>query len=201
MNSRNVLPIALALGLTVAILVRSSLRETTPSAKSTPIPPTQITKSGFVSFEEIYRNTPIHSTDQGDWRQLKKQHEGEHVKGRGRVDSVSIHSQEGKLFLIVTLFGKEGVIETSATQIALLIEDVRTIAGLDHCFGHLRTRIGRINGSRASSSHIWGQSRLLPGYMAKTMIKAWLTTRASDRATARTNPSLELALWGSGWQG
>jgi hypothetical protein len=85
-------------------------------------------KKRYVSFEELYRSAPAHSTDRNDWKQWENEYEGEYVKGKGRVDSVSIHPQEGKLFLIVTVFGKEGTIGNGAKQVALLIEDAHTVA-------------------------------------------------------------------------
>lgn len=137
MSSRNVLHTVLGLAVAIHLLVGCGPQETappatsaaeTPEATSTPIPPTQINENRYVSLEELYRNAPTHLTDQKDWKQWENEYEGKYVKGKGRVDSVSIHPQEGKLFLIVTIFGKEGTIENNTTQVALFIEDAHTIA-------------------------------------------------------------------------
>jgi hypothetical protein len=82
----------------------------------------------YVSLEELYGNAPTNLTDQTDWQQWENEYEGKYVKGKGRVDSVSVHPREGKLFLIVTILGEEGTIENNTTQVALLVEDAHTIA-------------------------------------------------------------------------
>jgi hypothetical protein len=90
-------------------------------------PPT-IEQSKYVSLEELYRNAPANSTEQTDWIQWENRYKGRYVKGKGRVNSVSIHPREGKLFLIATTFGEEGTIENSKIQVALLVEDAHTVA-------------------------------------------------------------------------
>ena len=58
-------------------------------------------------------------------------------------------------------------------------ENAETVGsgGLGRRFGHLRTRIGRINGSNVSNRHIWAESRLSLRSMAETMIIAALGFR------------------------
>jgi hypothetical protein len=87
-----------------------------------------IEQNRYVSLDELYRNAPAKSTKPTDWKQWENRYGGRYVKGRGRVNSVSIHPREGKLFLIATTFGKEGTIENSAAKVALLVEDAHTIA-------------------------------------------------------------------------
>ena len=81
-----------------------------------------------VSLEELCSNAPANSTKQTDWKQWEKRYAGRYVRGKGRVNSVSIHPREGKLFLIATALDRESTIENWTTQVALLVEDARTIA-------------------------------------------------------------------------
>jgi len=84
-------------------------------------------RNRYVSIEELCRNAPTDLTEQEGWKQWKNKYMGKHVRGKGQFSSASIHPEEGKLFFIVTISGEEGTIENNATQVAFLIEDVRTI--------------------------------------------------------------------------
>ncbi len=81
----------------------------------------------YVSFEELYRNIPSNVIQEEGWKQWENAYEGKFVKEIGRIYAISIHPHKGKLFMIVTLAGKEGSIENKPRQLALLVEDAHDL--------------------------------------------------------------------------
>ena len=81
----------------------------------------------YVGIEELYRNAPTGLTRQEDWEQWKDEYGGKYVKGSGNLTAVSAHRQVDKVFCVVTL-SEEGSTDSSPAQVALLVEDVDTVA-------------------------------------------------------------------------
>ena len=113
--------VAIGLILIVIVAVFSGLKNRNRSSSTT-------TTTRNVIIEELYRNAPTNYADQAGWKQWENDYVGRYVRGRGRFDGVSIHPNEGKLFLIVTINGEDGGIENNTTQVALLVEDAYGIS-------------------------------------------------------------------------
>jgi tetratricopeptide (TPR) repeat protein len=120
-----VIAISIGLILLTFLVFRLFASAKAPQLQTEPAASEQI---GYVGIEELYRNAPTDSTKQENWKQWENEYVGKYAKGQGKLVSMSVHPQEGKLFFIITILGEGGAIEENTTQVALLVEDAREIS-------------------------------------------------------------------------
>lgn len=82
----------------------------------------------YVRVDELYRNIPVNISQEKKWVQWEYIFRGKNFKGKGRIEGVSLHPNEGKLFFIVNLHTDNDDTVTKTKQIALSVEDAHTVA-------------------------------------------------------------------------
>ena len=128
MNKKRTI-IGLIAVVVIALVVAFSgcIEEKVPSEEQDPQIVKRTEEYSYISLEELYRDTPANLTDRKAWEQWGNKYKGKYVKETGRLDTMSIFPQEGKLFLIIAIQSKEGYVENNATQVAFYVKDASTV--------------------------------------------------------------------------
>lgn len=82
----------------------------------------------YVHVDELYRNIPANISQEKKWAQWEYIFRGKSFKEKGRIEGVSLHPNDGKLFFIINLHTDNDGAVTKTKQIALSVEDAHTVA-------------------------------------------------------------------------
>ncbi len=79
--------------------------------------------SSYVKLEELYKNFPTNVIDNKGWAHGAEKYEGKLVRGIGRIDAIIVYPNEGKFFLIISIYDQDNLSQLISTQLVFLVED------------------------------------------------------------------------------
>lgn len=127
MKRKTITSLIAAIVIVLVMMFSGCIEEKVPYEEQSPQIGKRTEEYSYISFEELYRDTPTNLTDRKAWEQWESKYKGKCVKETGRLDELYILPPEGKFYLIITMPCKECQVEYNGLQVLVSIENVYSV--------------------------------------------------------------------------